>query len=249
MRKLFTLLLSVLMIAIVSSVIAKDTIVQNKVSQEEVDKLKLKPLNGFFGITFTNSVPQDEFHDNTNKTGLGFSLLGGYYADPVPVAFGVEADFLFFGGKTKYMNVHKYGFYIGQDTIDTQSMIIPIVLFARLQPNTGFIVPYLEGFAGINIFSTTATLNTYQYEESSQDKISASWAYGLGAGLSIKLFDFITLPDQRTSLNLDLKMKYSFGTTAEYSKVQILETGYTEFETYKSKTDMIMTNVGISLCF
>ncbi len=255
MRCIYKLVIFIIITAFALPAMAQQT-TSNNMNNKEIDKneelvakLKKKPLNGFFGIDFANAVPQEEFHNNLNKTGLGFSLYGGYYADPIPVAFGIEADFLFFGGDTKYLNIYKYGFWLGQDTIDTQSMIIPIVLFTRLQPNTGWIVPYLEAFAGVNIFSSTATLNTYSYEESSQDKVSASWAYGLGAGLSIKLVDFITLPNQRTSLNLDLKMKYSFGTNAEYSKVKILETGDTEFETFKSDTDMILTTIGISFSF
>ena len=66
---------------------------QTPEQQEAAKALKKKPLNGFFGLSFANAVPQGDLQSNLQKTGLGLSLYGGYYADPVPVAFGLQSDF------------------------------------------------------------------------------------------------------------------------------------------------------------
>ncbi len=44
-------------------------------------------------------------------------------------------------------------------------------------------------------------------------------------------------------------MRYAFGTNAEYSTVKINNDSGVEFKTFKSETDMIITNVGVSFCF
>lgn len=229
---------------------------QTQEQQEAAEKLKKKPLNGFFGLTFANAVPQGDLQSNLQKTGLGLSLIGGYYADPIPVAFGLQGDILFFGGDTKYIQDRTAaGWLRGTDTVETQSMIVPITVFVRLQPNTGIIFPYIEGFAGVNLFSTSATYNSYLMRNDGtqvtddKSKFSASFAYGLGAGISVKLVDFIQLPNQRTSLNLDIKMRYAFGTNADYYKVKLNNNTTPEFTSFKSETDMIITNVGVSFCF
>lgn len=250
MRKVYKLVLLTVMIAFSFPVFGQQGNLDSKISDEALAQLKQKPLPGFFGITFTNAVPQGEFMSNLFKTGLGFSVYGGYNAAPLPLAVGLEGDFLFFGGDTRYYDQRNdRGWIIGHDTVDTQSMIIPIVAFARIQPNTGFIFPFIEAFAGVNLFSTTANYKPYWGEEDSKDKFSASFTYGLGAGVSIKLVDFITLPNQRTTLNIDFKMKYAFGTNAEYSKVRILDDSTPEFKTYESETDMILTTIGVSFNF
>ena len=223
---------------------------QTQEQQDAAERLKKKPLNGFFGLTFANAVPQGDFYSNLHKTGLGLSLYGGYYADPIPVAFGLQGDILFFGGDTKYFTWQKPGGWnAGTDTVETQSMIIPITVFARLQPNTGIVFPFIEAFAGVNLFSATATYKPYWGPQDDKDKFSASFAYGLGAGISVKLVDFIQLPNQRTSLNLDIKMRYAFGTNADYYKVKLDNNTTPEFTSFKSETDMIITNVGVSFCF
>ncbi len=136
MKTLYKILLTAFIIAGYNSAFA-----QTPEQQEAANVLKRKPLNGFFGLSFTNAVPQSDFQSNLQKTGLGLSLYGGYYADPIPVAFGLQTDLLFFGGDTKYFKYQKAGWNIGTDTVDTQSMIIPITAFVRLQPNTGIVFP------------------------------------------------------------------------------------------------------------
>jgi hypothetical protein len=223
---------------------------KNSAEQMTVENLKKQPLNGFFGLTFTNAVPQGDFQTNLNKTGLGLSIFGGYNADPIPLSVGMNADVLFFGGDTKYFTYQRPGGWKGgTDTVETQSMVIPVTVFARLQPKAGIFSPYLEAFAGVNFLSTSADFTPYIGEKDSKSKFNASWTYGLGAGLSVKLVEFINLPSSHSTLNADFRMKYAWGSEADYYKVKIGANSEPIFTSFRSKTDMIITSVGISFSF
>ena len=80
---------------------------------QQIAIVRDKPMNGFFGLSFTNMVPQNEYFDNLPKPGLGLSIYGGYYADPVPIAFGAQIDFLFNGSSEKDFASADFGNLLG----------------------------------------------------------------------------------------------------------------------------------------
>ena len=218
--------------------------------QQIVEKLKNKPLNGFFGLTFTNSVPQGEFFDSLKNSAQGFSLFGGYDLDPIPVAFGLEVDFLFFGGEER---IFKYGpgnWAIYRDTVTTQSSMIPLNVFAKLQPNVGNIVyPYVEAIAGINFLSVSADYKSHFGDRDEKDRFSVAFNYGFGAGLMVKLVDFVTMPNSYSQLLFDVKMRYLKGTRAEYATVTIKDDSSAEFDDFETNTDMVLFLAGITFRF
>ena len=217
---------------------------------EQIALLKSQPLNGFFGLSFTNAVPQGAFQENIRKTGLGFSLYGGMQLDELPLGFGIEGDILFFGGEDK---IYKYkrtgGWELYGDTVSTSSVVVPLNVFFRLQPNQGFILPYFEGFAGITFLSTSANYKPAWGPKDSKDKFSVAFNYGFGVGFMVKLVDFINLPDEYSTLNLDIKMRYLIGTETKYYTVKLEDDSTPVFTEYNSKTDKIMTMIGIAFRF
>jgi hypothetical protein len=230
--------------------------------QQQIENLKNEPLNFFAGISFTNMVPQKAYMDNLPKSGQGFSLYGGFSADPMPLALGLECDFLFNGSNSKYDT--SSGFFQGlpflrRDTISTQSMVIPINIFVRIQQNImGYFMPYAEFVLGMNILTLSQNFNsgvifpgdTLYPNKTSDSKSSVALAYGVGVGAMVKLVDFINLPSSHSSLDLDIRLRYMKGGEASYWKTESIyfdDTGRPVFNTkeYKSETDMVDFIVGL----
>ena len=247
------------------------TFSQNKeISQNEIERLKNIPTNFFAGLSFTNMVPQKEFFDNLPKSGQGFSIYGGYSAEPMPFAFGLEFDFLFNGNSSKYRTINDSfptipGLtYRQRDTVSTQSMVIPMNIFARLQPDLmGYVSPYLEFVAGLNILTLSQNYNSgieffwskpdTSYFDTTESRSSSAFHYGFGLGAMFKLVDFVGLPASHSSLNFDIRFRYLIGAEASYWKTEKVDFknnkpvfNVTEF---KSKTDMIIFNAGLVFRF
>lgn len=232
-----------------------------KISKAEekrmLDELKSKPLQGFFGITFTNSVPQREFQDNVRRSGQGFSVYGGYYPDPIPVAFGAQCDFLFYGRKER-IDAYDWQDHFGNwrtfyDTASIQNIVIPISLFARLQQNVyGYFLPYFEIFAGVTFLTTSfddKTGNPEEDDKNSKTKTNAAFNYGIAAGCMIKLLDVVQLPSTNFSMLLDLRMRYAKGTKTTYWDGNFKDDGTFGVIQLNSQTDMILTYIGLVFRF
>jgi hypothetical protein len=223
-----------------------------------VENLKKMPLNGFFGITFTNSVPQGEFFDNIQKSGQGISIFGGYHMDPVPFAFGMEVDVIFNGStesRSEWQWQDPFGKWHNEyDTASTQNMVIPVNIFARLSPNIGNIFfPYAEGFVGITVLNTSYTFNT-SYNVNNNDynntdnETSVALSYGGGAGFMIKIVDFVQVPNSNVQMLFDVKMRYLKGEQVEYTEWKLVNDQFTETK-FKSETDMVLFMAGLTFRF
>jgi hypothetical protein len=180
----------------------------------------------------------------------------------VPIAFGMQFDFLFNGSSERDLHAQWQdinGFYHDYfDTLSTQSMVIPITVFARIQPNVlGWVFPYVEVFGGASIFNMSTSFKTslstinYDYNNSS-NKTSATWCYGAAVGLMVKIADFIQLPSSHTALFVDTKLRFTKGGLATYYKGEINNSttppsaNITEFH---SQTDMVVFLFGFTFCF
>lgn len=216
--------------------------------QAAIEALKHKPMNGLFGVSFTNSVPQNEFYDNMKRSGPGFSVYGGYTFAPVPVTIGLQGDFLFYGGDEKYFKYQNPGGWdYARDTVSYQNMVIPVTASVMFRPDVyGLVFPYFEVFGGFTMMSASADYKSSWGAEDDKSEFTASWNYGIGAGTMIKLVDFITLPEFRTRMLLDIKARYMKGTSTEYYMVkQINQDSSPDFRKSTSKTDMLTFQVGI----
>ena len=237
-----------------------------ELSGSQIDKLKSIPTNYFIGLSFTNMVPQKEFFDNLPKSGQGFSLYGGFNADPMPLAFGLEFDFLFNGSNTKYRDTSAFfeGLaYIRHDTVSTQSMVIPINIFARYQPDImGYESPYVEAILGLHVLTNSQNFNsgiifpgdTVYPDKISDSKSSVALHYGVGVGVLLKLVDFVGLPASHSSLNFDILLRYLLGSEAKYQETESVgfdnnKKPFFNVKDYKSKTDMIIFTAGFVFKF
>ncbi len=220
-------------------------------TNDRVDELKSKPLNGFFGMTFSNSVPQGIYMNNIGNAGPGLGLYGGWRFDPFPVTLGVEADLHFFHSSERtYKYLLSNGWTYARDTLHTSSYNVPITVFARFEPNIlHYVFPYIEGIGGINMMSTSATYNSYWGVEDNKDEFNVNFIYGVGAGIMFKLADFVQLPNKNTRFLLDLSFRYMFGTCSDYYTVKENQDASVSFTKFQSETEQIMFNAGFVVHF
>ena len=74
-----------------------------------------------------------------------------------------------------------------------------------------------------------------------------AFSYGLGAGLALQIHE-----GERGRVSMVVGARYLFGEEATYvlpSTIQIDETGDVEFETTRSRTDLLTTQIGVVIVF
>ncbi len=222
---------------------------QKGYSEEDalIEALKNKPLHGMFGMSFINSVPQNEFFKNVGKAGPGVSIMGGYTFSPVPITIGLQTDLLFYGGDERVFNYYNSGGWIyARDTISYNNFLIPVTASIMIRPDIeNLIFPYFELFGGFTMISASADFKGNYGSDDSKDEFDAAWNYGVGAGTMFKLVDFITLPEFKTRLLLDIKARYMFGTQTNYYIIERINSDSSpEFKKNNSTTDMVTFQVG-----
>ncbi len=111
---------------------------------------------------------------------------------------------------------------------------------------------YIEGLFGGSYIFTETTIRSRGAEEvaSSNNFDDFAWSYGGGGGILIHLYS----PDEGEDfgeLLLDLKVRYLFGSEAEYLKEGsvVVNNGKVTYLISKSKTDLITAHIGVVAYF
>jgi len=219
--------------------------------KERIEYLKNMPLNGFFVISFSNSVPQKEYMDNLQTSGPGFGLYGGYRMDPIPVTFGASFDMHFFGSETKYFENRINDWTFSKDTLTTSNLSMPFSVFARLEPNLmTYVFPYIELGAGFTLLNASADYKSFFYGDAEdKDEFNAYLHYYFGAGIMFKMVDFVMLPNNNTRMLLDIRFKYLSGNETDYYTAKAQPDRSVKFDKFHSKIDQILFNLGLVFHF
>ena len=196
--------------------------------------------------------PQGEFRDNVDQLGFGLQLEGTLWAPSSerPVSIGLNAGYIVYGHISERRSWPGFpGVYLN---LSRTNSIANLHVLIKFSPFMGPIRPYVEGIFGGNYLFTTSEVKS----ENSTEPIASStnfddftWSYGGGAGLLFRLTE--NLGDV-SSLFLDLKVRYMYGTSAEYlteNSVFINSLGDTIFTPQKSKTDLVTFHIGVVAYF
>lgn len=228
------------------------------VDDELIARIKKQPLNVIASIGFLVNNPQGALSDsmrslNLNHTGLGINLLAGYYMDPIPVAFTGEVGFAFHGTETKRVILSQVLF---RDTVDyeTQSLNIPFSAAVRLQPNImTWVFPYVELVGGATVFSSTYSVKQYnevRSAEKSESDASIAWQYGVGAGVSVKVADLVSLPNSLQRVLVDTRMRYLWSTALEITRFDLQPDGsYSAARAEVNQPQNIHFTIGVAVQF
>jgi hypothetical protein len=86
---------------------------------------------------------------------------------------------------------------------------------------------------------------------STTNQSDIAFSYGGGGGVKVKVYQNEKDDGKLLSVLIDLRVRYIFGGKAEYLKegsVRI-QGGRAYYDTYKSKTDLLLGQLGVSVVF
>jgi hypothetical protein len=211
------------------------------------------------GINLLVGIPQGAFKDNVNRVGVGVGVNIGLAPAGYAYMIGAEFGFMNYGTENRE---EPFSTTIPDVTVnvETQNNFALAHLLVRLQPNTGFLRPYLEGALGGNYLFTKTTI---QNQGKSNEEVASStnlddfaFSYGGGAGLLISLYERgneETTDDKQPikGVLLELRGRYMAGSRAEYLKEGSIrrEGGKVIYDVTKSQTDLLTLQLGVAVRF
>lgn len=264
----YRLILTVVCVVLMAPVIAKSQPTDTSTSmfdrpadsmeQAIIDHIKDTNLNWQFGISFLVLNPQDSLRRAIEKldapgTGYGFNLNLAYYMDPIPFVMGFDAGVAFFGStsQTFYEPLGPFTDTLRYESLNTH---IPINLFVRFQPNIcTWVFPYAEVVGGLTVVGSSLDISRNSVvgqTSDSKSESSATWQYGIGAGIMIKLVDFVTLPSELQRVLLDVRGRYLWGSDVSVATIKVADNkSYTVATQYVPDTRNVHVSVGIAVQF
>jgi hypothetical protein len=198
-------------------------------------------------FNFTTSFPMNEFSTYNNTTGFGGSMELFFFspAQRVPFGFGFELSYTGYG--LQWL-VDPYYDELVLSANKANNVTTGLLVF-QLAPHAGSMRPYMETvFGGSYIFSLT---EFEHYDYSTSALWVDDWTWNYGAGIGIK---FLTDGDpfyNSGSMYLDFKVRYLFGTSANYLDREsvVLYGDIVEYSLSESTTDVITASIGFYLFF
>ena len=201
-------------------------------------------------ITLVVGLPQGEFEHHVDDAGVGLNVFVGLGLGRTPFVIGLDGGFLVYGFERRH---EPFSTTIPDVTVavETSNAIAMGHVLFRLQPPTGFFQPYLDGLFGFKYFFTETSINDEHHDgefaiASSTNFDDAALSYGVGGGL-----DFEIHRGHRKSVFINVGARYLFGSEAEYPKEGSIErrNGHVFFTTERSETDILITQLGITMKF
>lgn len=205
------------------------------------------------GVNFILAFPQDEFSDIVKQTGFGGAGEFLYRFPLVPISVGFAGSYIIYGSESRR---ERFSLTIPDVYVDvnTTNNIATGHFLLRAQPRQGSVRPYLDGLIGFNYLFTQTKIES----QGTGDEVASStnlddfaFSYGGGGGLMITLYQDKQAEDGLATVNLDLRLRYMFGSQAKYLKEGSIEIVGVDvfYNENKSVTDIITFQIGVTLEF
>ncbi len=198
--------------------------------------------------------PQGEFKENIDRLGFGISgqLLLFNPSEKLPFGFGIDVGYLNYGSESRQ---EPFSPTIPDVIVDVNrsNNLVNFHLLFHIAPPSGTVRPYLELLFGGAYLWTETTINSRGDEEvaGNTNFDDFEWNYGGGGGLLINVYTSDNPEDNINDLYLDLKVKYLFGTEAEYLKEGsvTIRNGQVYYDVSRSETDLLIAQLGVMVYF
>jgi hypothetical protein len=218
------------------------------------------------GFGFQMGFPSGEFKDALDRNGYGIGAHIGYaFPDNVPVMLGLNFAYMTYGSETRQEPFSSTVPDV-KVRVERDYNIVQGHLQLRIGPNTGMIRPYLDGLLGFNyLYTNTAIQNQGNANEevaSSVNMDDFTLSLGGGGGLMVRVYDGRDERAEQIKAGkngdgilealIHLQVHYLAGSEAEYLKpgsVKIDSNRQVTYDITKSRTDMIVGRVGVTLIF
>ncbi len=206
------------------------------------------------GLNFTLGFPTGEFKDNVRRTGFGvsgeFLILTPTVQNPFSI--GINLGYINYGSESR---TEPFSLTIPDVVVDVNrtNNIVNFHVLLQLAFPTGIIRPYAEGLFGGSYIFTETSIKSHGVDEvaSSTNFDDFAWSYGAGGGFLIQVYSSDNPEDKVSSVFIDLKARYLYGSEAEYLKEGSvsIDNGKVIYNTSKSKTDLLTAHIGAVVYF
>ncbi len=196
--------------------------------------------------------PQGEFRNNVDRLGYGLQFQGTLWSPSKerPFTIGVNLGYMVYGEVTDHRPWP--GFPEVTLEVNRTNSLANLHLLLQISPFTGTVRPYIDGLVGGAYIFTTSEVRS----ENSDEQIAQSTNYddfnlSYGGGLGLLLLISQDLGDV-TSLYLDLKARYMYGTEARYlteEDIEVLSLTEVRYRPRESKTDLLTFHIGVIAYF
>ncbi len=211
------------------------------------------------GLSFTMGFPQDEFSNNVDNTGWGGSGYFGYKFNDSPVMLGMDLGYLIYGHETRR---EPFSTTIPDVTVEvkTSNNIFLWHAFLRIQGDRGVVQPYTDCLLGFKYLFTKTSIHS-EGDIGDDGEIASTTnlddfalSYGVAGGLKFKVYENQNPSETESDLLealIDLQFSYLLGTEAEYLKEGSIQRvgGNVVYDIQKSRTDMVLFKIGVTLKF
>lgn len=206
------------------------------------------------GLNFTLGFPQGEFKNNVKRTGFGVSGHFLLFTPTIqyPLSFGINLGFINYGSESR---AEPFSTTIPDVivNVDRSNNIVNFHFLMQAVLPEGIIRPYAEALFGGSYIFTETSVKSRGIEEvaSSTNFDDFAWNYGAGGGLLFKVYSSEEPESKVSSVFIDLKVQYLFGSEAEYLKEGSVRvsSGRVTYDISKSKTDLLTAHLGAVVYF
>ena len=212
------------------------------------------------GINFQVVLPQNKFHESINTIGGGLNINGLYRFPQSPFGLGLDFNFNNFGRDTRDEPLSSTIPDL-KVRVENEYNLVQGLMVAKVQPQDGVLRPYAEGLAGFNYFYTQTSIENRRNqgdEPIATDTNFEDWAFawGGGGGVMIRVFDrrgseSYNAENPVAAGYINLGARYLNGSNAEYLKKGsiVINNGNVTYDTLRSRTDMLVIQLGFVFRF
>ncbi|MCJ7553052.1 MAG: hypothetical protein MUO34_04135 [Ignavibacteriaceae bacterium] len=205
------------------------------------------------GLYFSLAFPMSEFKDNLKQTGIGLSGEF-FFLTPkrnMPVGMGLSLGYYIYGMERRS---EPWSTTIPDVRVDIErtNNLANFHLVFLIAPEYGCFRPYAEGLFGGSYFYTKSSVESRYDDETIAEDVNFddwAWSYGVGGGLIYLVSGDPNFNDD--VFFIDLKVRYLFGSEAEYLKpgsIEIVDNNLF-YDVSKSKTDLLSAHLGVRFYF
>jgi len=209
------------------------------------------------GVFFGLSSPQGEFGEYATQLSYGGAINFTYHLPDSLISLGAVLDYSIYGYESweEPLSLTLADIWVDVSTYNAMFMGHFIV---RLQPNQGYIRPYLDGLFGFKHLRTDTRIS--DADNYGDDDIGTTnhlsdtaLSYGAGAGVMLPLFMKINRHSRRSffSIALDLGVRYLKGGRAEYLIEGAIDSQNDRliYNVSQSYTDLFTAYLGLTFSF
>ena len=200
--------------------------------------------------------PQGEFKEHVDQLGFGADIFAGIGLGRTPVVFGIEFGGMIYGYERRN---EPFSTTIPDVTVDveTSNNILLGHFVLRLQPASGAVRPYIDGLFGVKYLFTETRIENEGFTGDEPIAVStnfddAALSYGAGGGIDIMIVRGRTSDGNKPfTLSINLGIRYLLGAEAEYLKEGSIrrESGRVSYDVKRSKTDLLLPQLGVRFYF